>query len=251
MKYGLLGILLTFLASPAAADCQYDYVYGRVVVPESLARDVAELVDCLQEEIDILEAANVALLERVAILEEIASAIPSTYLQVDRESNGATAPFAVANFEHSAKPKGRAFEMAIDHNVLLDLCADVEGCLLTLGSSSNAAADSADGGRIGPCTFLYDAQSGGWELDKDCAGGWGVDGSGRLPGSENPDGIVILNIANDCALATSAIDVRAGEGGLARLSRDRDQGLFLVSGLTVEPGVIPEDDYFCRLTLRD
>ena len=248
----LIAIAAVFVISGTAAlaDCQAGSV-GRNMSPESLSREFSEVVDCLEDRLGQLEAQNTALREQIATLEELAALVPSSYSAKDGQSNGADAPYGVANFEITAKPKGRGFEAELDHSVILDLCADGEGCVVTLFSSSETARNSETLGRLGPCDLLYDVKSGLWAFGAECGGGSGLDGAGRLPGAENPDGAILLSIGNDCALTGSALNVRADEAGQAQLSRDREQGLFLVSGLVIVEGLSPEDDYFCRLSIRD
>ena len=250
MRLLITTAVFTTIGAAAFADCQTNSV-GTSSRTDSIAREFSTIVDCLENRLDRLEAQNRALIEQVATLAEIAAQVPSSYSAKDRRDNGATAPFDIANFEITAKPKGRGFEAELDHSVILDLCADGEGCVLSLFSSSEAARSSETRGRVGPCELLYDGESGLWTFGTECGGGSGIDGAGRLPGAENPDGVVLLSIGNDCALTGSALNVRANEVGQAQLSQDRKQGLFLVSGLVTSEGVQPEDDYFCRLSVRD
>ncbi len=246
-------LVLAFLlfATPAVAECDFDPGPGRSVASDGFARETAQAIDCLEEQIAGLEAANAALLARLEDLEAIAALIPSTYAADDGRGNGATAPYASASFDLTARPRGRAFDVALDHAVILDLCADAEGCLLSLASTSETARAAPDLGRIGPCAFTYEAETGAWSLQPACGGLTGIDGDGRLPGSETPDRVTVMAIGSECALTESALDLRADDAGNAALARDRDQGFFLISGLTAGDTAPPASDYVCRLSIRD
>ncbi len=196
------------------------------------------------------------------------------YRNVDGRAERSERYLAPATFVLSGSMRGTAKAQPLDPAILLDLCADTDGCVVRMGLEGLVLADEdVEAVFLGaPCGLDLDRKTGDWALAADCPGAsagdagadgwiWGRDGDDEPLGQGITEGRVILSFGNACFLAEAR--PRGGLGPAdAGLQRDTNQDLFLI---TAGPGWDPrwpfpehllptgpgESPFSCHLTIRD
>ncbi len=237
----VLLVLLVLVAGTAhAEDCKRPQYENKMI------RGLDDFVDCVNKRLAGLETEKAKLQGRVESLEKLISGLPGemtdTNGRVTRSGGGA---LVRASISLDARSKQAAMEKRIDQKALEQLCG--EGCNVTLSLTAVGLreGDPAPIFAVGPCGFQYKAKSGAWTLGEACgAEASGIDGNG-LP-SDSPGGELILAAGEACLFADSG-PRRSVDPEDQPLSRDRDQGLFLIADPALWTG--SEQRFRCDLRI--
>lgn len=245
-KLRLLSILLCTLAPAIShARCSVAGEFSHHI--EAL---VHEIEDCFNREIKRLEN-KIARLERtVAKFQDLIEAQPVTYEnrdgQIEVEENR---PIGNAVFLLSSRQTGGASTLPLDPRIVEAVCG-VSHCALTLRLRRLKLIGAGEGkvDTVGPCSLLYDQQTGDWSLGAGCSlanSVSGRDGDGKVPSDAGPYGFLV-SAGGACNL--SERDVSTFGGDDLNLARDHTKGLFLLSVPDLQPEGAAR--YECELELR-
>ncbi len=167
---GLVAAAATLLAAPAPAqDCELDDIVATTAVTDTLER-VADNLECLAERVAALSAENAALRDRLDVLEDKRAAVAAAYRNVDGAVDRKGRYLGPATFVLTGDRQGRPRSLALDHDLVLAMCADTDGCLVTLGLTG-AVIDGEPVETMfatGPCTLHLDADEGTWSTSGLC-----------------------------------------------------------------------------------
>lgn len=217
-------------AAPAQArDCTFDL--NRLQIDAS---EIYKSLRCLVTSVNRLERENERLKNRVAVLEEGARQIPVPWANLDGViSQTPNRPIASAAFRLTSRSTGGANALAIDQDVLEELCDKIGGCTLTISLKAFELFERKPENRVisGPCRFTYTADAidkSTWAVGKGCGAGAlsGVDGDGGLGEGEANNAEIAL-AGGACLLSDARLENAAGNS--AALASDRTEGLFLLA----------------------
>ena len=159
-------------AQDAAPDCKVSEIASTAAVTDTLER-LADSVACLTERVEALREQNAALRNRLDVVEDERGAVAAAYRNVDGTVDRKDRYFGPATFVLTGDRQGRARSLPLDHDLVLAMCADADGCLVTLGLTG-AVVDGEPVETMfatGPCTLQIDAAEGTWSLSGLCAEG--------------------------------------------------------------------------------
>lgn len=230
-----LSWLLSTAVPAEARDCTFDL--NRLQIDAS---EIYKSLRCLVTSVNRLERENARLKNRVAALENVARQIPVPWANIDGViTQTPDRPIASASFLLTSRSTGGANALAIDQQVLEELCDKIGGCTLTIALKAFGLFERKPENRVisGPCRFTYTADSidkNTWAVGDGCGTGAfaGIDGDGGLgDGEDNSAEIAVAGGA--CILADSGLENAAGNSG--RLASDRNEGLFLLAIPEMQP----------------
>lgn len=268
-----LVLMAAFPGAASAQDCVVREL-DEVVSTTELRNDSNANFACIRRRLQALEAKREELERRLAEVERQGAGEPGVY----RNENGRVIRderhLAPATFVLTGDRQGRPRSLELDRARVLEMCADAEGCLITLGLSG-VVVDGAPLRAMfsaGPCQFHLDTEENAWVLSGLCAPAglpgasegsgapvWGRDGDARPLGGTGEASQVILGFGGACYLAEAQPETRRPDSGFAR---DTRPDLFLVTaGAGWDPaGAFPaallplglgDPDFRCSLTIRD
>lgn len=271
------GLLAAGLAAPPGPAAAQDCAIGSLDDPISTTRlrdDSNANFACIRQRLEALEAKRAELEQRLQAVERLGAGEPGVYRNEDGRVIRDERHLAPATFVLTGDRQGRPRSLELDRARVLEMCADAEGCLITLGLSG-VVVDGAPLRAMfsaGPCQFHLDGEENAWALSGLCAPAglpgetgesgapvWGRDGDARPLGGTGQAGQVILDLGGACYLAEAQPETRGPEPGFAR---DTRPDLFLVTaGAGWDPvGAFPaallplglgDPDFRCSLTIRD
>ncbi len=256
--------LVFIAAAPGTAqaqDCKIKDIDRGTSIDRIRLRSKANF-RCLELHIDALRAAQGEMRAEIERLK--AAAMPAKSMTAFRDVDGAPDMdgrlVGPATFVLSGDRGGKPTSLEIEEHQLEGLCADEDGCLVTLGLEGVVV----DGEQIqtrfsrGPCNFHIDAETGTWALSGLCAAedlprtgaepesgnpsaAWGRDGDAVPLSNARQDGRVILGFANACLIAESLPQRPSLARREARLQPDARRDLYLVT---------PDQNGRCSMAFR-
>lgn len=160
------------LPVPAPAqDCELEALAAPYATAETL--DIlGQNIACLERRLEAVREENAALRGRVDVLEDARGAVAAAYRNRDGEVDREGRYLGPATFVVSGDPRGGPTSLPLDHDRVLAMCGDADGCLASLG----LAGALVDGEPVetmfatGPCV-LHLAADGTWSLSGACAEG--------------------------------------------------------------------------------
>ncbi len=171
--HGLLAALAALWAAPAPAqapDCRMEQSTSSFATPDILAM-LGRNLECLERRLDALREENAALRNRLDVVEDERGAAGAAYRNVDGTVDRKDRYLGPATFVVTGDRGGGPRSLRLDHPLLLAMCGDADGCLLTLGLTGAIAPGEpvetmfADG----PCILHLDGEEGTWSLSGFCA----------------------------------------------------------------------------------
>lgn len=274
-----VAVIATLPGPASAQDCTLNSLSDWV--SSGSMRDVAdENFDCLRQRIEALEQERDTLARRIEQLADRNTIAATVYLNRNGRISRDERHLGPATFVLNGDRRGRPKSLELDHDRMVEMCADAEGCLINLGlrgvviDGEPVAATFS----IGPCPFHLDADTNDWALSGSCVATdlpapltasadesgpvWGRDGDARPLGDAGGDGQMVLGLGGACLLAESRPNTRRVPGSPPRFERDTRPDFYLVTtGERWAPdGAFPsallplersQPDFQCSLVIRD
>lgn len=167
---GLVAAAAALSATPGSAqDCKVEEIVGVTAVTDTLEL-IADNIACLAERVEALRAENATLANRLDVLEDERAAVAASYRNVNGRVDRKERYFGPATFVLTGDRRGRSRSLALDHDLVLAMCADTDGCLVTIGLTG-AVIDGEPVETMfatGPCTLHLDAADGTWSVSGLC-----------------------------------------------------------------------------------
>lgn len=281
----LLGAALLLPAAAPAQEPAEDCEIGRLadwVTPSTRFEIADENFACLQRRIEALEEERDALARRIEHLEARDTLAATVYLNRNGRVSRDERHLGPATFVLAGDRRGRPRSLELERSRIVEMCADAEGCLISLGLrgvviDGEPVAAMFSGG---PCAFHLDETENAWAVSGNCADAglpaptpagapedgqpaWGRAGDARPFAGAAQEGRILFAFGGACLIAEAVPETRsASAAGEARFARDTSPDLFLVTaGAGWEPaGAFPaallplgltHPDFECSLTVRD
>ncbi|HUF86480.1 MAG TPA: hypothetical protein VMM59_03790, partial [Thermohalobaculum sp.] len=132
---GLLAGVTALAAAPGPAgaqDCRVGDI-GDPTVSARLDERVEDQLRCLQSRLDALKQENDALRDRLEVLEDARAAPAAAYHNRDGTVDRKDRYLGPATFVLTGDRRGRPRSLALDQALVLAMCGDADGCLVSLG----------------------------------------------------------------------------------------------------------------------
>lgn len=170
----LLAGLALLWAAPAPAqapDCALEDAPTGSLPTADLLEIIAGNLACLEGRIAALSEENAALRNRLDVIEDARGAAGAAYRNLDGEVDRKDRYLGPATFVVSGDRRGGARSLLLDHALVLAMCGDADGCLVTLGLTGAVAEGEPVATMFadGPCVLHLDGDTGAWSLSGVCA----------------------------------------------------------------------------------